>query len=543
MYCTHFRYCIWEREHMKAVEKRPLSTKQKVMAIALCVLLLLGSVVGAVLAWLTSDAEVKNTFSGSNLTIDLSETTTAYKMVPNTPIAKDPSVTVFADSEPSYVFMQPVESASFSDYADYYIDNTWQQYGGFVVDGELDSFYQKIDGWYFNSTDAKYSLEAYYSNSDRHDGDATGLYKGNATYAQTYQPLAQAINSLDANKCQIALEMYVAYDHDYVYVYAKVFDNDYYQGAKYTTANCSDHFGIFWDPDPLSYTNTDQDDYEAHSEVFYTNNNELVSNPFELNYQKYISTQGEMEVKFYPAKAQATPTIAEIGAIPASSKKIGYGNGTITDFHSNVSNYFVNQGIYANAQGKNYAMVDMYEDMDGNPVVKDGQNIKTGYIVETRLPRNDNYFTNPNGNPVFAMNIAAANFASDYNNDQMSISFSKPWWLKYENMITFELNDKNSPFAAANTGIYYKTVGSVEDGPLTDDVTIPVLRSGYAYGDEFNGGYVYVRDDVTTDMLNTLTTVNNSDVTLRFKTCCIQQANIPLEDAYEEARRILANQS
>ena len=518
---------------MKTFDIKEWSPKKRAVLIVLALLLILCIITSATYAWLRDNSGIlTNTFTGSNLTIDLTETAKTYKMVPNTPVAKDPTVTVEATSEPAYVFLKAIESDAFSNYADYYIDNTWQPYGGFVVDGELDSFYQKTDGWYFNSTDAKYSLEAYYSNSARHNGAATALYN-NAAYAQSYQPLAQAINGVDANKCQIALEMYVAYDHDYVYVYAKVFDNDYYQGAKYTTANCSDHFGIFWDPDPLSYTNTDQDDYEAHPEVFYTNNNELVSDPFELNYQKYISTQGEMEVKFYPARATTPPSVDEVGPLP-SAKKIGFGNGTITNFYNNGHNYFTNQGIYADAQGKNYAMVDMYEDMAGKPVVKDGQNIKTGYIVETRLPRNDNYFTNPKGNPVFALNIAAANFASDYNNDQMSLSFSKLWWLKYENMITFELNDKNSPFAAANTGVYYKIVGSEQDGPLANDVTIPVLRSGYVFGEQYNNGYVWVRDDATVEMLENLT-AENSDVTLQFKACAIQQAHLTLEQAYQEA--------
>ncbi|MBQ6819320.1 MAG: hypothetical protein IJP35_06925 [Clostridia bacterium] len=516
---------------MKTFDIKEWSPKKRAVLIVLALLLILCIITSATYAWLRDNSGIlTNTFTGSNLTINLTETAKTYKMVPNTPIAKDPTVTVEATSEPAYVFLKAIESDAFSNYADYYIDNTWQPYGGFVVDGELDSFYRKTDGWYFNSTDASYGLEAYYSNSDKHNGDATALYK-NATFAQTYQPLAEAINSVDANRCQIALEMYVAYDPNYVYVYAKVFDNDYYQGAKYTDSNHSDYFGIYCDPDPLSYTNTDQDDYEAHFDTFYPTNNELVSNPSSLSYQKLITTQGEMEVKFYPARATTPPSVDEVSPIP-SAKKIGFGNGTITNFYHNGHNYFTNQGIYADAQGKNYVMVDMYKDMNGQEVLVNGQPIKTGYIVETRLPRNDNYFTNPNGNPVFAMNVAATNFASDYNNDQMSISFSKLWWLKYENMITFELDDKNSPFAAANTGVYYKIVGSEQDGPLANDVTIPVLRSGYVFGEQYNNGYVWVRDDVTTEMLNNLT---NTPVTLQFKACAIQQAHLTLEQAYQEA--------
>ncbi len=520
---------------MKTFDIKEWSPKKRAVLIMLALLLILCIITSATYAWLRDNSGIlTNTFTGSNLTINLSETTTAYKMVPNTPIAKDPTVTVEATSEPAYVFLKATESDAFSNYADYYIDNTWQPYGGFVVDGELDSFYQKIDGWYFNSTNAKYDLEAYYSNSDKHNGAATALYNGNATYAQTYQPLADVITyGVDDTKCQIALEMYVAYDHDYVYVYAKVFDNDYHLTANYDTDNHSDYFGIYYDPDPLSYTNMDTDDYEAHSSTFYPENNsgQLVSNPSLLSYQKHIATHGEMEVKFFPARKADTPDFAELATIP-DNKKIGYGNGSTTDFSHNVEKYFINQGVHATAQGRNYAMVDMYEDMDGNPVEKGGQNIKTGYIVETRLPRNDNHFTNPNGKTVFALNVAASDFASDYNNDQMSIAFSKLWWLKYENMVTFELDDKSSPFAAANTGVYYKTVGNVEDGPLANNVTIPILRSGYVFGEEYNNGYVWVRDDVTTEMLNNLT---NTPVTLQFKACAIQQAHLTLEQAYQEA--------
>ncbi len=520
---------------MKTFDIKKWSPKKRAVLIVLALLLILCIITSATYAWLRDNSGIlTNTFTGSNLTIDLSETTSDYKMVPNTPVAKDPTVTVEATSEPAYVFLKAIESDAFSNYADYYIDNTWQPYGGFVVDGELDSFYRDdLSGWYFNSTNASYGLEAYYSSSDKHNGDATAFYNNNGGYAQTYQPLAEAINDEDENRCQIALEMWVAYDPNYVYVYAKVFDNDYHQVANFDTDNHSDYFGIYYDPDPLSYTNMDTDDYKAHSGTFYPENNsgQLVSDPSSLTYQKDIATHGEMEIKFFPAEKTDTPDFAELSAIP-NNKKIGYGNGSTTDFYNNVEKYFINQGVHATAQGKNYVMVDMYADMDGNPVVKEGQNIKTGYIVETRLPRNDNYFTNPNGNPVFALNVAATNFASDYNNDQMSLSFSKLWWLNYENMVTFELDDKNSPFAAANTGVYYKTVGNVEDGPLANDVTIPVLRSGYVFGEEYNNGYVWVRDNVTTEMLNNLT---NTPVTLEFKACAIQRAHLTLEQAYQEA--------
>ena len=56
--------------------------------------------IGGTLAWLTDKTESKvNTFTVGNIDIDLTETTTNYKMVPGQTIDKDPKVTVEAGSE------------------------------------------------------------------------------------------------------------------------------------------------------------------------------------------------------------------------------------------------------------------------------------------------------------------------------------------------------------------------------------------------------------------------------------------------------------
>ena len=517
---------------MKTIEKRPLSVKRRIAIIGLCVVLMTVGVVSGVLAWLSSNFQVTNMFSSSNLEIDLAETTTAYKMIPNTPIAKDPQVTVFAQSEPSYLFLRANESPAFSDYADYYVHNDWQQYGGFVVDGKLDSFYKQIDGWYFNSTSTTYTgLEAYYSDASYHSGNVSkAYYKGDEDYALSYQSLNRAItNGVDADKAQLATEVYVAYDHDYVYVYAKLYDNDYYlNGGVYNGGNHSDYFGIFWDPDPKSYENVEYGEYpEIFTDTVINTNSEN-----NLTYQKTVPTHGEAEVKLFPYKDGNGKNHMECQ--PATSK-IGYGSGKDV-VQGTVYDYFKQQGANADTEKPNCVFFEFKEDINGVVSQVNGKDVMAGYGFEFRLPRNDSYYDTIDGKPYFKLSIAATSYNETFS-DQMTLAFGQAYWLWYDSMMSFPLDDENSPFAAANTGIYYKTMGRVDDGPLTETVTIPILRSGSVYGSKFADGYVYVRDDATVEMLNGLTT-ENSNVKLQFEVCAIQQFHMDLEQAYNEAVKI-----
>ena len=78
--------------------KRGVSTKA--FAMILAIVALVSVTVGGTLAWLTAETtEVKNTFSTSNIGVELKETTTEYKMVPGWDIAKDPKAWVTEGSE------------------------------------------------------------------------------------------------------------------------------------------------------------------------------------------------------------------------------------------------------------------------------------------------------------------------------------------------------------------------------------------------------------------------------------------------------------
>lgn len=108
--------------------------KKKTLALVLALTLLVAGVVGSTLAWLTyQTAEVKNTFTVGDINIGLTETTTDYKMVPGNTIAKDPTVTVKANSEACWLFVKVTESTDLKDFITYAIAEGWTALPG--VDG------------------------------------------------------------------------------------------------------------------------------------------------------------------------------------------------------------------------------------------------------------------------------------------------------------------------------------------------------------------------------------------------------------------------
>ena len=108
--------------------------KKKTLALVLALTLLVAGVVGGTLAWLTDQtAEVKNTFTVGDISIGLTETTADYKMVPGNTIAKDPTVTVKANSEACWLFVKVTESTDLKDFITYAIAEGWTALPG--VDG------------------------------------------------------------------------------------------------------------------------------------------------------------------------------------------------------------------------------------------------------------------------------------------------------------------------------------------------------------------------------------------------------------------------
>lgn len=116
--------------------------KKKVLALVLAMVLLVVGVAAGTLAWLTSKSDtVTNTFTTSNITVELSEITgTTYKMVPGFEIDKDPTVTVKAGSEDCYLFVKLDESANFNDFLTYTVGNGW-----ISLDGEDGVYYRVVE--------------------------------------------------------------------------------------------------------------------------------------------------------------------------------------------------------------------------------------------------------------------------------------------------------------------------------------------------------------------------------------------------------------
>ena len=123
------------------VRRRRRRNTLKPMLIAMAVVLLLGCVTGGTLAWLTATTdEVTNTFTVGDINITLDETTSDYKMIPGYTIAKDPKVTVAANSEKCYLFVKVTESTNFGDYMTYEMASGWT-----AVDGTTGVYYRVVE--------------------------------------------------------------------------------------------------------------------------------------------------------------------------------------------------------------------------------------------------------------------------------------------------------------------------------------------------------------------------------------------------------------
>ena len=89
----------------------------KILLTIVCAVLLVVSTVFATLAYFTDAAEVTNTFTVGKVDIDLNESDVdndgdtkenAYHLIPGMSYVKDPTVTVEADREVSYICMLAV---------------------------------------------------------------------------------------------------------------------------------------------------------------------------------------------------------------------------------------------------------------------------------------------------------------------------------------------------------------------------------------------------------------------------------------------------
>ena len=101
--------------------------KKKLMTVLALVLVVAMSVAGTY-AYLTDTTDpITNTFTVGNIDIGLAETTTDFKMVPGCDIAKDPVVTVDANSEDCWLFVKIDESENLDSFISYAVADDWTQ--------------------------------------------------------------------------------------------------------------------------------------------------------------------------------------------------------------------------------------------------------------------------------------------------------------------------------------------------------------------------------------------------------------------------------
>jgi len=108
--------------------------KIKIISLALVAILMVGGLVGGSFAWLSDETDpVKNVFTAGDIEITLAETEGTenaqgdreFKMIPGETIAKDPLVTVLANSEACWLFVEIEESADLDNYITYGVATGW----------------------------------------------------------------------------------------------------------------------------------------------------------------------------------------------------------------------------------------------------------------------------------------------------------------------------------------------------------------------------------------------------------------------------------
>ena len=102
--------------------------KKKTFALLLSLVLVFGVIAGGTLAWLTAKSDtVTNTFTTSDIKVELTETNETYKMIPGYKIHKDPAAKVLAGSEECYLFVKLEKSANFDNYLEFTPASGWEQ--------------------------------------------------------------------------------------------------------------------------------------------------------------------------------------------------------------------------------------------------------------------------------------------------------------------------------------------------------------------------------------------------------------------------------
>ena len=155
----------------RRARQRKLRNRRIAMTVALVLVVALASI-GGTIAWLTDKTDpVTNTFTGGDINIELTETPNAdsndpdtendhweAKLVPGSKYAKDPKVTVKANSEKCWLFVEVTETNNPQNYLDYSYtfkatDSDWTQGDGTNIPDNV--WYRTVEA---QSTDQVWNL-------------------------------------------------------------------------------------------------------------------------------------------------------------------------------------------------------------------------------------------------------------------------------------------------------------------------------------------------------------------------------------------------
>lgn len=117
--------------------------KKKGLALVLALALMVVGAVAGTLAWLTAKSDtVTNTFTTSDIKVELTETTGEnYQMIPGYTITKDPKATVLTGSEKCFLFVKLEKSGDFDQFLTYEMAVDWHE-----LDGVNGVYYRVVDG-------------------------------------------------------------------------------------------------------------------------------------------------------------------------------------------------------------------------------------------------------------------------------------------------------------------------------------------------------------------------------------------------------------
>lgn len=168
-----------------------MKSMKKTIAAAVAIAMIFGCVVGGTVAWLAAKTtEVTNTFTVGDININLTETTSDYKMVPGNKIAKDPKVTVEEKSEACWLFVKVEKSDNYNTY----LSNPAIAEGWTPMDGSTDPL-TGLSGVYYrqvNANDAKAGVSYYVLEGT--EGYPNGYVTVNDSVTKTQMETAKTAN-------------------------------------------------------------------------------------------------------------------------------------------------------------------------------------------------------------------------------------------------------------------------------------------------------------------------------------------------------------